>query len=156
MASNKKPRNKAYRPRWNGDGIKLRAQPWKVELVFRPMYQIIDQLINEGTVDQAPDGAAVFRDPKDGHLYETYSAISGVIGAYEIHECRQGRNLNMEPLRLVINRLHYGMLIDGADVIAARQALDRMRAETLQMTVDYADSLLRDFRISELVEREAA
>lgn len=136
--------------------MKLRSQPWKIDLVFRPMLNIIDQLIQEKTVDRVPDGTAVFRDTKDGGLYETRSAISGVIDAYEIHERRHGRDLNMGPLRQLINRMHYDMPLVMSDIRTARAALERMRMETMQMTADYADQMLRDFKIKEGIERLAA
>lgn len=155
MAGTKKPR-KAYRPGWNSGGVKLMAQPWKLKAVFGPLEAILDQLEQDGTVDAAGNGAPVFKDEVDGHWYCTVSALNGVIDAYEIHERRYNRNLNLEPLRQLSNKLKYGMPIFESDTKACRAALQRMRVETMQMTADYARQMIKDFQIKEALEKVAA
>lgn len=114
------------------------------------------QLERDGTVDAADNGAPVFKDEVDGHWYCTVSALNGVIEAYEIHERRYGRNLSLEPLRQLSNKLKYGMPIFESDTKAARASLNRMRIETMQMTADYAKQLIKDFQIKEALEKVAA
>ena len=155
MAGTKK-RNKAYRPGWNSGGVLLKAQPWKIKLVFGPLENILDQLERDGTVDGTTDDTPIFKDESDGHWYCTVSALNGVIEAYEIHERRHSRSLNLEPLRILSNKLKYGMPIFQSDTDAARACLNRMRLETMQMTADYARQLINDFRIKEELQREVA
>jgi len=152
MAGNKKPRKKRVKF-WNSGGVTLKSQPIKMRLVFGPLESIIDQLEREGTVDCATNGTPIFKDDCDGHWYCTVSALNGVIDAYEIHERRHGRSLNLEPLRVLSNKLSYGMPIFESDTTAARACLGRMRAETMQMTSDYAAQLIKDFQIKEALEK---
>lgn len=152
MAGNKKPR-KQHRPGWNSGGVLLKSQPWKMKAVFGPLESILDQLERDGTVDCATNGAPVFKDNVDGHWYCTVSALNGVIEAYEIHERRYNRTLGLEPLRILSNKLQYGMPIFESDTKAARECLVRMRVETMQMTADYAKQLTKDFQIKEALEK---
>lgn len=151
----KKQRSKPYRARWNGDGVRLRARPHIVASVFGPMYAVIDELERDGTIAISPDGTPVYREVTDGKLYCLVSGVSGVIDAYAIHERRQGRDLDMAPLRQLINRIKYGTPITEIETKAARAALERMRAESMNMTVAYADTLLRDYRLKISIEAAA-
>ena len=155
MGQSRKPR-KVYRPKWNVGTSKLRTQLWKVAAVFDPLTATLDQLERDGTIDVAGNGTAVFKDAVDGNWYDSHVAIMGVVEAYEIHERRQQRNLNLEPLRRIANMLKYGMPIGSADTVAARACLDRMRVETLDMTADYAKQLIKDFQIMEAMQEIAA
>lgn len=152
MAGNRKTRKK-HRPGWNSGGVKLKAQPTKIRAVFGPLESILDQLERDGTVDCATNGAPVFKDDLDGHWYCTVSALNGVIEAYEIHERRFKREINLEPLRQLSNKLKYGMPIFESDTKEARACLARMRIETMQMTSDYAKQLIKDFQIKEALEK---
>jgi len=49
MARNRKP-SKPYRPMWNGAGVKLLAEPWRIDAVFRRLEYILDALDRDGTV----------------------------------------------------------------------------------------------------------
>jgi hypothetical protein len=153
MPGSKKPRHKAYRPKLVGENIKLKMQPWKVRAVFQPLEAILDQLEQQGTVDATPAGVAIFRDAVDGHWYESCEAITGVAEAYEIHEIKTGRQLNLVPLRQLANKLKYSMPIFSADTEACRACLSRMRAETIEMTAGYARDLIKDFQIKEQLEK---
>lgn len=152
MAASKKPR-KPHRKCWNAGGVLLKSEPWKVRAVFGPLEAILDQLEQHGTVDIAGNGAPIFKDQGEGEWYCTVTALHGVIEAYEIHERRHRRQLGLEPLRVLANKLKYGMPIFDSDTQACRAALQRMRAETLQMTSDYAKQLINDFRIKEELEK---
>jgi hypothetical protein len=153
MAGNSKPRrNKAYQPKWNGDGRKLRTMPWKVAGVFRPMEAIIDQLEQDGTIDTVDSGAAVFRDIDDGRLYDTCAAFSGIIDAYAIHEIRSRQALDLSPLRQLVIKLQDGVAIYDSDTKAVRACLARMKAATTQMTETYADQLYRDYVTKDRIE----
>lgn len=153
--SGTKKRNKAYRPGRTGDAIKLKMQPWKVKAVFDPLLAILDQLEQHGTIDTTPKGQAIFRDHNDGFWYDSHAAVIGVVEAYEIHERRSGRVLNLEPLRQLANKLKYAAPVFAADTAAARACLDRMRAETIQMTAGYARDLIKDFQIREELQKVA-
>ena len=155
MAGNKRPR-KQHRPSWNAGGVLLKSEPWKLRAVFRPLECILDQLERDGTVDVTPSGVPIFKDSGDGNWYCTVTALNGVIEAYEIHERRHQRPLNLEALRVLSNKLKYGMPIFDSDTKSARGCLDRMRSETMLMTADYAKQLIKDFQIKEALERVAA
>lgn len=150
MAAQKK-RNKKYRPKPQGDTIKLKMQPWKVRSVFQPLESILDQLEQHGTIDVAGT-QPVFRDQNDGHWYDTPAALLGVCDAYEIHETRTGRPLELQPLRQLANKLNAGMPIFASDTEACRACLTRMKAETIEMTAGYARDLIKDFQIKEGLE----
>lgn len=143
-----KRRNKAYRPRDPGC-VKLKTVPWIIDSVFAPLYEIIDQLEKDGTIFITQTGIPVFFNRKDGKFYETVPAISGFIEGFEIHERRTHRDLGMDPLRHLIKRIEYGIPITDIETRAVRIALDRIRNETMGMTWNYADEMLRDFRIKE-------
>ena len=155
MGTSTKPR-KGHRRAWNNGGVKLRSQPWKVAAVFNPLESIINQLEREGTIDIARDGTAVFKDANDGNWYDSSVAILGVVDAYEIHERRHQRTLGLEPLRRLSNLLKYGMPIFEKDTRAARECLHRMRAETIEMTADYAKQLIKDFQLMEELQKVVA
>lgn len=143
-----KRRNKAYRPRDPGC-VKLKTVPWIIDSVFAPLYEIIDQLEKDGTIFITQTGIPVFLNIKDGKFYETVPAISGFIEGYEIHERRTNRDLDMTPLKHLVKRIEYGAPITELETKAARSALNRLRTETMGMTWNYADAMLRDFKIKE-------
>ncbi len=148
MSRQNKRRNKPYRARDPGC-VKLKTLPWLIDSVFSPLYSIIDQLEGDGTIYVTNDDVPVFLNRKDGRFYETASAVTGFIEGYEIHERRTGRSLGMDPLRHLVALIKNGKMITPADTKKAREALDRIRAETMGMTWNYADEMLRDFRIKE-------
>lgn len=154
MSRSQRPR-KAYRPKFEGDNVKLRHQLWKVHAVFSPLESIIDQLEQHGTIDETPSGQAVFKN-HEGDWFDTAAAVIGVVEAYEIHEIRTGRPLNLAPLRQLANKLQYRMPIFESETKAVRECLARMKAETLEMTAGYARDLIKDFQIKEALQREAA
>ena len=155
MGTSTKPR-KAHRRAWNAGGVKLRSQPWKVAAVFNPLEAIINQLEQDGTIDVAGDGTAIFKDSNDGHWYDSSVAIMGCVEAFEIHERRHNRDLQLDPLRQLANMLKYSMPITAANTAAARACLSRMRAETIEMTADYAKQLIKDFQLMEELQKVAA
>lgn len=63
----------------------------------------------------------------------------------------------LDPLRLLARKLRYAMPLEMADITAVRQAIKVLRAESLEMTLQYANDLIRTTQIRiELDEREAA
>lgn len=154
MAGAKK-RSKPYRARWSPANAKLKTMPWRVSAVFNPMLAIIDQLEEHGTIDVAGSGQPVFKYT-DGDWYDSPAAIMGFVEAYEIHEVRSDRTINLEPLRQLANKLKYSMPIFPSDTAAARDSLARCKAETLEMTAGYADQLVTDFKIKDELQKEVA
>ncbi|USE79005.1 hypothetical protein NDR89_20425 [Cupriavidus gilardii] len=156
MPRSKSPRKK-YRPSWNGGNVKLRCEGWKVDAVFRPLETILDGLERDGAVTATAAGVPIFRDANDGCWYETAPAVEGVACAFEMHAKRQGRAVPIEPLLVLARKLRYAMPLEQADVAAARQALEALRAEAMQMTAAYARDLVQNTRIRiELDAKEAA
>ncbi|WP_039788591.1 hypothetical protein [Herbaspirillum huttiense] len=151
-----KKRSKAYKPgRLAGDTIKLKMQPWKVKAIMDPLLAIIDQLEQDGTIDVAGNGTAVFKDQGDGHWYDSAVAIGGVVEAFEIHETRIGQDLHLDGLRKLGKALEYGMPIDHHQTAAARESLQHIRAASLEMTAGYARDLIKDFQIKEGLQEAA-
>jgi hypothetical protein len=146
MAKKRKVRDKAYRPNASRGTLKLRFTPWRADAVASPLIGIIDQLEHQGTIDVA-GGEPVFKALRSGKWCDSVSGIEGVVEMYEIHQVRAGVDLNLEPLRLLANKLKYSMPIFQPDTAAARACVERIRQATLDMTSDYAVDLLNDFRL---------
>lgn len=156
MSRSQKPR-KPYRPRWNLGGIKIRSEPWRVAAVFDPLEAILDGLERDGEVTTTCDGTPIFRDMNDGHYYETAPALEGIIDAFHTHSLRQNRPMPLEPLRVLARKLRYAMPLEMSDIKAARAAVKVLRAESMEMTLRYANDLIRTTQIRiELDEKEAA
>lgn len=149
-----KKRNKKYRPKPPGSQL-LKTQLWKVRAVFDPLEAILNQLERDGTIDCTPSGVAIFKDGGDGNWYESPIAIMGVVDAYQMHQERRGIDLGMDPLRKLAKKLEYSMPIFDSDTKACREALARMKQETLNMTADYARGLIVDFQIKEEFQKAA-
>lgn len=156
MSRSQKPR-KPYRPRWNLGGVKIRSEPWRVAAVFDPLEAILDGLERDGEVTTTRDGTPIFRDMNDGHYYETAPALEGIIDAFHTHALRQNRPMPLEPLRVLTRKLRYVMPLEMSDIKAARAAVKVLRAESMEMTLRYANDLIRTTQIRiELDEKEAA
>lgn len=156
MSQSQKPR-KPYRPKWNMGGVKMRSEPWRVAAVFDPLEAILDGLERDGEVTTTRDGTPIFRDMNDGCYYETAPALEGIIDAFATHAVRQHRPMPLEPLRVLARKLRYAMPLEMADVAAARQSVKALRAESMEMTLRYANDLVKTTQIRiELDEREAA
>jgi hypothetical protein len=154
MGKSQKPR-KPMRKAWNQGGVMIRTQPWKINTAFGPIEGIIDQLERDGTNDEI-NGIAVVKDLSDGAWCNAPVAIIGMIEAFEIHERRTGRILGMGPLRLIAQRLEDGADIYDDETAAARAAINRMKAETMQMTAEYGAELIRAFLTMEAMQKLAA
>jgi hypothetical protein len=148
----KRSRNKPYVPRSHGART-LRTQPWKLRGVFQPLDDILTQMEETGYSDADQTGLPVFRSMKDGGWYGISEAIAGVADAYEIHASRSGRPMPVEALRRVATKLHYGTVLFQDEVDAMRAAMEVLRKETMNMTEDYAASLLQGVRIKVELER---
>lgn len=153
--SRSKPRNKVYHPRPAGART-LRTQPWKLRNVFQPLEDILNQMEASGFSDADRRGTPIFRSQKDSCWYTSAPAINGVADAYQIHAQRSGRAMPVEPLRRVANKLHYGSMLFASDLAAMRAALAVLRNETMDMTEDYAHSLLQTVCVQVELERKSA
>ncbi|WP_025918316.1 hypothetical protein [Herminiimonas sp. CN] len=155
MSRAKPPRRKAYRHRPAGART-LRTQPWKLRSVFQPLEDILNQMEATGFSDADQRGTPIFQSMKDSCWYTSAPAINGVADAYALHEKRSGRPMPTEPLRRVANKLHYGSMVFASDLADMRAALATLRTETMDMTEDYAHSLLQTVCIQVELERNAA
>lgn len=149
-----KPR-KAYKPRPAGART-LRTQPWKLNGVFGPLEEILNQMELSGNSDTDAFGTLIFRDAGDANWYASSAAINGVADAYEAHALRSGRPMPLEPLRMLAKKFRYGTMVFPAELDAARAAIAELRRESLGMTEDYAASLLQTVRIQIEIEKSAA
>ncbi|NDP60050.1 MAG: hypothetical protein GZ090_11910 [Oxalobacteraceae bacterium] len=155
MSRAKQPRNKAYHRRPSGART-LRTQPWKLRNVFQPLDDILNMMESTGFSDADRRGTPIFQSQKDSCWYTSAPAINGVADWYEIHARRSGRTMPIEPLRRVANKLHYGSMVFASDVADMRAALATLRHETMDMTEDYAHSLLQTVCIRIELERKTA
>ncbi|MCA7083440.1 hypothetical protein K7G19_07480 [Cupriavidus sp. DB3] len=125
--------------------------------MFDPLEAILDGLERDGEVTTTRDGTPIFRDMNDGHYYETAPALEGIIDAFHTHALRQNRPMPLEPLRVLARKLRYAMPLEMSDIKAARAAVRVLRAESMEMTLQYANDLIRTTQIRiEMDEREAA
>lgn len=152
--ANSKKRNKSYRPKPAGEQL-LKTQPWKVARTFNPLYAILDQLEQDATIDVADNDQPVYRDMSTGQWFDSVAALSGTIETFEIHEKQSGIDLDMEPMRRLVNKLQYQMMIFDSDTKDCRKCVDRMKAAAMNMTATYAARMVDDFLLMEQ-ERKAA
>lgn len=152
MSRAKPARCKAYRPRPAGART-LRTQPWKLHSVFQPLEDILNQMEASGFSDTDQRGTPIFQSMKDSCWYTSAPAINGMADVYEIHAKRSGRAMPIEPLRRMANKLHYGSMVFASDVAEMRAALATLSTETMDMTEDYAHSLLQTVCIQIELER---
>ncbi len=146
MSRSTKPR-KAYRRVWNGDGVKIRAEPWRCAAVFGPLENILAGIEDDGCVTTALNGAPIFFDHSDGTWYEIAPAIEGLIDTYALHCQRQGRELPLQPLRIFATKLATAMPLQESDLTDVRAAVTALRAETMQMTTGYARDLTKTIQV---------
>ncbi|WP_454751670.1 hypothetical protein [Cupriavidus necator] len=158
MPRSKSPRKK-HRQKSNGGNVKLRCQGWKVDAVFSPLEAILRQIEWDGTVTTNAQGMPIFRDNNDGCWYATAPAIGGIIDAYQTHQLRSGREMPLDSLRQLANKLEYSSPLTEDDCAAVKRDVATLRRETMAMTIDYAASLVRTTQIKielEQQERSAA
>jgi hypothetical protein len=155
MSGVKARRNKRYVKRPAGART-LRTQPWKLNNVFQPLEDILNQMQATGFSDVDQRGMPIFKSAKDSCWYTSAEAIHGVADAYEIHVARSGHVLPIEALRRVANKLHYDSILFEDEVNAMRAALVVLRTETMAMTENYAHDLLQGVKIKVEIERGMA
>lgn len=104
----KKKRNKPYRPKPVNAPMIVCSQ-----MVFWPLYSVIDQIEREGTVTTDQRGRPILQDG-DGTWYDTVGAMAGLIDHCEMWSTRTGRELPLDAMRTFCKRLDYVMPIDAA------------------------------------------
>src|SRR6185369_9755919 len=77
----------------------LRAEPWRVSLVFDPIEAVLSRLEIDGTITTAPNGSAVFIEPGHNEWYDTAEALRGIVEFHEIASNRRGEVASVDGLR---------------------------------------------------------
>lgn len=107
-ASQRAANTPARQPKANPDNVRLKAMPWKVADVFRPLETIIRQIEREGTVE-ACQGRPVFREESRGGWYEFVPALKGVIDFHQLAAERKGITIDCTQLTKFAKKLDAGM-----------------------------------------------
>lgn len=120
----------------------LATMPWKTAAVFEKMDEILAAMEATGDID-AENGIPVFKVPKSHAWFELAPAIEGFAEVYECHARISGREMPTAALRQLANKFKYGVMIFPSDVDQVRTSLETLRAETMSMTLNYADALIQ-------------
>lgn len=138
---------------WNRGGATLKNYPWRLKATFGPFLRILDELEQEGTLMVSSDGRPMFKDEIDGLWCSSVESLNGLIDCFQIHSDRHNRGMDLEPLRRLSSKLYYGMPLFESDTKPARECVNRMRMEAMQMTVTYAQELIGDATIKQELEK---
>lgn len=92
--------------------------------VFDMPQQMLDQL-SSGSINAAGD-TPIFRD-NSGDICEIVPALEGWIFTWEKIQEKSAEKLDLEPLKIVCNRLKYDMKLTNLHIELAQDALDRCR-----------------------------
>ena len=114
---------------------------------------LLSRLLVEGEIDVDTSGAPIFRGP-DGDIHKVAPSLNGMLCFFEIHQTRSRREMPIDAVLQLSNKLAMGWAIEHTHVAAARDALRTMRDEALRMSLDYASSLIRSAEI--YIEMEVA
>ena len=151
MAGGKR-RNKKYVPKRFSP--KLSSSPVLVSYIMGPIDDMIEELESRGTLTVNDRGEAVFSDIFYGETYRLVPAALGFLDVFSIIEKRKGVDLRLEPVRQLVNRLHYMAPITPRELEAARQGVERMRAALRTLSVAEADDIVVTTLIKQENEKE--
>ena len=159
-ASQRTANTPARQTKANPDNVRLKAMPWKVAEVFRPLETIISQIEREGTVE-ACQGRPVFKEESRGGWYEFVPALEGVIDFHQLAAARKGITIDCTDLTKFARKLDAGMPLTTTDTTKARAVIDTLKTFALNhLTLGEAKTNLRDVRIKfeleQLTPKEAA
>jgi len=116
--------------------------------------RILNQLEQEGTIDETRYGQPVFIDLKSGQWKGSVESLEGFVELFELHAVRKGIMIHVEQFKQFNNKLKYSMPISQADVDGVRTELAGLRKEVLEMTVNYANELTSDYSLKIHIEEE--
>jgi len=127
-------------------GMRTMAQaPWRMQMTFGPMEQILKTIETTGDIDADKDGA-VYRAPGHHAWHSMAGAIAGFAEFYEAHARISGKEMPTQALRRLANKFEYGVMIFQSDIDAVRADLAALKTETLPMTENYATAVLETMR----------
>lgn len=148
-ARREKRRNKTYRPRAKHAPMLVAS-----DLVLRPLEQIIEQLVRDGTSITDSKGYPVFQ-AGDGQWYPSDEAIEGVIWHFEMFCTRHGRELPLDGLRELYIALHYIKPVMESTLAKLKDAMPALRRAMAMADPDDQLDLLQQTRIkAELMEAQ--
>lgn len=151
MAGGKK-RNRKYVPKRFSP--KLSSNPVLVSYIMAPIDDMISELETRGTLSVSEKGEAVFSDMLYGETYNLVPAARGFLDVFGVIEKRKGISIGLEPVRQLINRIHYLSPVTQRELDAAKAGVERMRAALRLLSVAEADDIVVTTLIKQENERE--
>lgn len=121
----------------------LRAEPWRVSLVFDPIEAVLSRLEIDGTITTAPNGSAVFIEPGHNEWYDTAEALRGIVEFHEIASNRRGEVAHIEGLRRLAELLAVGGDVTEDDIIQARADIAACKRQAFSMRRSEAESVVK-------------
>lgn len=126
--------------------LRMSAQPWKVQMVFGPIEQILHRMQADGTIDCA-QGRPVFFEDGRGGWYDLVAALRGVIEFHQIAEARHGIPADVEGMIKFANKLHVSAPIFEEDIAATRANIESCKRQALRLTLEEATDIVRTIQI---------
>jgi len=139
MSRHHRPDRRAHKRLDMGNAV-LATMPWKVDKTFSMIEGILKRLETTGDIDTVK-GEPVFQAPDRHEWFDIAPALEGTARFFEIHAETVGRDMPTAPLRQLANKFMYGVMIFPSDTELVRDSLPALRAESLKMTLNYADTL---------------
>jgi hypothetical protein len=118
MGQSTKPR-KRYRPKGPSD-LRTGAQPWRLEMAFGIIDELMQHLARAGTLDATEEGTLLYRAKKDGRVYEAPLIVNAYAEIFEIARSRDLACPEPLPLRHLARQLRAG----ETDVQCVQAAID--------------------------------
>lgn len=131
---------------------KLRTQPWKIDAVFAPLERILHRIEVDGIVDVAGD-KIVFREDGRGGWYDLVAALGGIIEFHQLAGTRHGLTVDLEPMKKLGAKLHYGTPLAMSDIEAVRTCIHHCKRAAQQLRVSEACDIVNTVRISMELEK---
>ena len=126
-----------------------------VDLVFRPLEAILDQIEHDGTINASRRGVPMFK-AGDGIWYASGPAIEGIITHLEMYCTRHKKTLPLDALRELRIALDYDMPVFKRTIDGIKESLPIIRKELSFANPDDQVDLLTQAQIKEAFELNAA
>ncbi|QRM19536.1 hypothetical protein GBK02_09045 [Dechloromonas sp. TW-R-39-2] len=129
------------------NGLKLAAQPWKVQSVFAPIERVLHRMQADGVIDCA-QGRPVFHEDGRGGWYEVVAALRGVIQFHQLAEARHGIEAEVDGMVRLANKLDLAAPIFEEDIATVYADIESCKRQALRLTIDEATDIVKTIQIS--------
>lgn len=129
------------------NGLKLAAQPWKVQSVFAPIERVLHRMQADGVIDCA-QGRPVFHEDGRGGWYEVVEALRGVIQFHQLAEARHGIEAEVDGMVRLANKLDLAAPIFEEDIATVYADIESCKRQALRLTIDEATDIVKTIQIS--------